>query len=237
MSVENKWKRNAAEKAAEMVEDGMRVGLGSGSTLGEVVKVLGEMKSKAKFVASSSATQQLVQKMGLELDSLERGTELDIVIDGADEVDPNFAMIKGGGGAHTREKIVASAGGKINIVVDRTKLFSGLGKKNPVPVEVVPFEIEYIEGLLEKFGGDTRLRKDPSGGPYITDNGNYIIDVEIPIIENPKKLEGKLNQVPGVVENGIFADFADRLFVGHEGGCETISSKEDFQEFLDEINS
>lgn len=237
MSLEDDWKRNAAEKATEIVEDWMKVGLGSGSTLGEVIKVLGKIGSEAEFVASSAATQQLTEKMGLNLVSLERGSELDIVIDGADEVDPYFAMIKGGGGAHTREKIVASAGENINIVVDRTKLVSRLGEKNPVPVEVVPFAIDYIEGLLEEFGENIRMRKSSSGGPYITDNGNYIIDVEIPKIEGPRVLEKRLNRVPGVVENGIFADFADRIFVGYEGGCEKISSREDFEEFLNRISS
>lgn len=237
MPARDEWKRNAAEKAVEIVEDRMVVGLGSGSTVGEVIKALGKAESKSKFVASSAATQQLAEKMGLNLVSLERGSELDIVIDGADEVDPYFAMIKGGGGAHTREKIVSSAGKEVNIVVDRTKLVFRLGEKNPVPIEVVPFAIEYIGGLLEKFGENTQLRKNSPGSPYITDNGNYIIDVEIPEIEEPRELEKRLNQVPGVIENGIFADFTDRIFVGYEGGCEAISSREDFEKFLNRINS
>lgn len=226
------WKRNAGRKAADLVEDDMLVGLGSGSTLAEVVKALGERGSKADFVSSSVVTQQMAVKLGLNVVSLKRNTRLDIAIDGADEVDPNFAVIKGGGGAHTREKIVASAGKEFFMVVDKTKLVEKLGERNPVPVEVVPFSHEYIMGLLEDFGGECRLRKSPHGGPFVTDNGNYIIDVKLEGIEEPAELERDLNRVPGVVENGIFADFVDRVYVGYEGGCKVLESKEDFSEFV-----
>lgn len=235
MSDREEWKINAAKEAAGLVDDEMTVGLGSGSTLGEVVKALGEKDSGAEFVASSVATQKLAEKMGLKLVSLVKEPEIEIVIDGADEVDPNLEMIKGGGGSHTREKIVASAGDEMNVVVDKTKLVRRLGEKTPVPVEVVPFATDYTEGVLKNFGEGTQLRKGPSGGPFVTDNGNYIIDVEISNIQNPEELGKRLNQVPGTVENGIFAGFADRIFVGYEDGCEVISSKKDFKEFMDRI--
>ncbi len=230
---QEEWKRNAAKEAANLAEDEMTVGLGSGSTLAEIVKVLGEEESEADFVSASIVTQQLADKMDLNLISLDEDTKLDFAIDGADEIDPNFSMIKGGGGAHTREKIVASAAEKVAIVVDKTKLVENLGEDFPVPVEVVPFAYEYIGGILEEFGEGFQLRESPGGGPFVTDNGNYILDLEVESIENPSKLEEELNQVPGVVENGLFVDVADSAFVGYEDGCEVLESKEDFSEFMD----
>lgn len=129
MSAQEEWKRKAANEAAKLVEDKMTVGLGSGSTLSEVIKILGDMESEADFVPASVATQQLANKMDLNLISLEEDSELDIAIDGADEVNPNFVMIKGGGGAHTREKIVANAAEEVAIVVDKSKLVESLGEK------------------------------------------------------------------------------------------------------------
>lgn len=231
MSSRDEWKRNAAEEAAKLVEDGMSVGLGSGTTLAEVVRVLGELGSEADFVAASMATQQLADRLNLNLVSLKEYSALDLVIDGADEVDPDFRMIKGGGGDHTREKILASAAERVSIVVDRTKLVDELGEKSPVPVEVVPFSHGYIAGLLEKLGGEPSLRKSPSGGPFVTDNGNYIIDVDFGIIEDPAKIERELDHIPGTLENGIFVDVCTEVFVGHEGGCELLNSRQDFLEF------
>ena len=229
------WKKNAAEKAAKLVEDDMTVGLGSGSTLAEVVKTLGEKKSEAEFVCASTSTLQLADRMDLNLTSLKKNTELDITIDGADEVNPEFDMIKGGGGAHAREKIVANAARKVAIVVDKTKFVEKLGEKNPVPNEIIPFSHEHVSGLIESLGSETQLRKSTSGGPFVTDNGNYIIDADFGTIDNPAELGNKLNQVPGVIENGIFIDLLDRLFVGHENGCETAENKEEFLKILKEI--
>lgn len=228
-----KWKREAAMEAAKLVKEGMLVGLGSGSTVAEMIKILGEKKSGAKFVASSASTQQLADKLGLDLVSLDENPELDLAIDGADEVDPNFSMIKGGGGAHTREKIIANASEEVAIVVDRTKLALELGKKRPVPIEVIPFAHEWVANQLrDKLGGDPQLRKSREGGPYVTDNGNYILDTKFESIENPSKLESKLNKIPGVVENGIFVNLADRILVGYEDGCTVLASEKDFLEFL-----
>lgn len=231
MEKQEKWKKDAAEEAAELVEDDMAVGLGSGTTLAKVVKKLGEKKSKADFVAASTATQRLVEKMNLNLISLGETTELDITIDGADEVNPDFDMIKGGGGAHTRERIVASAAREVAIVVDKTKLVKKLGEKNPVPVEIVPFAHEYITNILEDFGKEATLRRSMSGELYITDNGNYIADIKTSRIDNPEKLKNKLDQVPGTIDSGIFTNIADKLFVGYEKGCETLKTKKEFQNF------
>lgn len=227
----SKWKKRSAERASELVEDEMIVGLGSGTTLAEVVKVLGDKESGAELAAASTATQRLAEKMGLNLVSLEEGSKLDIVIDGAVEVDPDFGMIKGGSGAHTRGRIVASAAAEVAIVVDRTKLVDNLGESHPVPVEVVPFSHDYIAGLLRNFGGEPSLRKSPSGGPFVTDNGNYIIDVDFGPLDDPANLEERLNQVPGVVDNGIFMDVADSILVGDEDGSGVLESKQDFLGF------
>lgn len=232
---EEEWKRVAAERAAELVESGMLVGLGSGSTLAEVIKILGKRRVDADFVASSLATEDLAGSLDLRLVPFTEESHLDIAIDGADEVDPNFSMIKGGGGAHTREKIIANAAKRVAIVVDRTKLTRELGKKRPVPVEVIPFGHSFTLGLLDDLGGKASLRKTTEGEPYVTDNGNWILDVEFESVEAPADLEATLNNLPGVVENGIFVGLADQVFVGYEGGCEILNSKKDFLNFVESI--
>ncbi len=232
MTERNVWKRNSAKRAAELVNDDMFVGLGSGSTLAEVVKELGERNSGAMFAAASTSTQRMAERMDLNVSSLGKDTELDLAIDGSDEVDPNFDMIKGGGGCHTREKIVASAAKKVAIVVDETKLVDALGSTHPVPVEIIPFAKDYTAGLLEKFGDKVKLRKSSSGGPFVTDNGNYVLDVEMEGVSDPPELERDLNEVPGIIENGVFADVADEIYVGYEGGCEVFEAEEDFDDFV-----
>lgn len=230
---QEKWKKAAAREVAELVKEDMIVGLGSGSTVSKVIKFLSEREVDATFIASSSAIQQLADRLGLHLASLDDKSSLDIVIDGADEVAPNFSLIKGGGGAHTREKIIASAGKEVVIVVDKTKLVHELGEKKPVPVEVIPFAYEYTALQLKKLKGDPRLRKSSVRGPYITDNGNYILDTRFDSIKNPSDLESNLNDLPGVVENGIFVGLADRLFIGYEKGCEILETRRDFMRFLE----
>lgn len=232
---EEEWKRAAAEKAAELVENGMLVGLGSGSTLAEVVRVLGKREVDADFVASSLAAGELAESLGLRLVSLDEKPYLDLTIDGADEVDPNFSMIKGGGGAHTREKIIANAAEEIAIVVDRTKLTRKLGKKCPVPIEVIPFANSFTLNLLEDLDGKANLRGTAESEPYVTDNGNWIVDVKFDSVEAPAELEAILNNLPGVVENGIFVGLADLVFVGYEGGCKVLKSKKDFLNFVESI--
>lgn len=226
------WKRNAAEAAAKLVENDMVVGLGSGTTVAHAVRVLAKKKSRAVFVPASSATQLLATEIGLRLGSLAEHPRLDLVIDGADEVDPSFNLLKGRGGAHTMEKIVASAGERVVILVDRTKLVRRLGERSPVPVEVLPSAHEYTARKLTELGGEPKLRIAASGASFITDNGNYIVDVKFRSIPKPAELERKINCVPGVVENGIFVGVAGVVLVGHEGGCETLRSKRDFLNFV-----
>ena len=226
------WKRVAAEEAAKLVQDGMFVGLGSGSTLAELVRVLSRQRTDATFVASTSSIQRLASGLGLRLTSLNDHPKLDLMLDGADEVAPDFSMIKGGGGAHTREKMVASAAEKVAIVVDRTKLVQRLGERRPVPVEVLPFAWKFTARRLAELGGDPELRESPSGAPFVTDDGNYIIDLKFESIDDPGSLERGINLVPGVVENGLFVGVVDLLLVGHEGGCKVLRSKHDFLNFM-----
>jgi len=226
------WKREAAKVAAKLVRDKMMVGLGSGTTVAEIIRVLAKLKSKATFIPSSSPTQRLAGDLGLKLSSLDVHEKLDLMIDGADEVDPDFNMIKGGGGAHTREKIVAGAAKRVVIVVDRTKLVKKLGERAPVPVEVIPFARDYTARKLAELGGEPKLRGAASGSPFVTDDGNYILDVKFHSIPKPAELEQKINRVPGVVENGIFVGVADMVLVGYSDGCKILRTKMDFLDFL-----
>lgn len=230
MGVED-WKISAAEATARLVKRSMAVGLGSGSTVAHVVKHLAKLKPDASFVPSSVATHRLASELGLKIASLHEYRKLDLMIDGADEVDANFNMIKGRGGAHTREKIVASAAKRVAIVVDRTKLVLKLGVRMPVPVEVLPFAHKSAIRKLAELGGKPVLRAALAGAPFVTDDGNYIIDVKFQKISKPKELEEKINRVLGVVENGIFVGMADIVLVGYEGGCKVLKSKKDFVNF------
>ena len=200
--------------------------------MAKIIRVLSGLKSKAVFVTSSSESQLLAAELGLNLSSLDVHDKLDLMIDGADEVDKNFDMIKGHGGAHTREKTVAGAAKRVIIIVDKTKLVGKLGESFPVPVEVIPFAVQYTMRKLAVLGGGTKLRMAQSGGPFITDNGNYLVDLRLHSIARPAKLEKAINDLPGVVENGIFAGVADLILVGYEGGCKALRSKRDFVNFV-----
>ena len=226
------WKIVAAEAAAKLVKRDMVVGLGSGTTVAQVVRALAKKKSGAIFVPSSIYIQRLASERGLKLASLHEHKKLDLMIDGADEVDANFNMIKGRGGAHTREKIVAGAAKRVVIVVDRTKLVKRLGEKMPVPVEVLPFAYKLAIHRLVELGGKPMLRTTSSGAPFVTDDGNYIIDVKFREVAKPKDLEAKINHAPGVIENGIFIGVTDIVIVGYEGGCKVLRSKRDFINFM-----
>jgi ribose 5-phosphate isomerase A len=223
-----RWKEFAAEKACDFVEDGMRVGLGSGTTVQKIVRELVARKPRAKFVPASSSTEEMARRSGLSLIPLEP-PELDLVLDGADEVDPEFNALKGKGGALTREKILCRAARRVVLVVDRTKLVRTLS--GPVPVEVLPFALAFVRSRLEELGGGPRLR-EVSGSPFITDNGNYILDTAFGRIRNPEKMEREINQIPGVIENGIFPRAADEIVVGHEGGASVVRGRRQFLSLL-----
>ena len=221
-----KAKKLTGEKAAEYIEDGMTIGLGTGSTAYYAIKKVGEMVRnglKVKAVPTSKETAQLAAEEGIELIDLADVESLALTIDGADEVDPDFNLIKGGGGALLREKIVASATEKLIIVVDQSKMVSHLGAF-PLPVEITPFSWQYTKKMVEKFSCSSEIRKK-DGEIFITDNGNYILDCDFGKIKDPVKLAVELNKLPGVVENGIFAEMAEVVVVGYNDGNVEVLEK------------
>jgi ribose 5-phosphate isomerase A len=222
-----KAKRLTGEKAAEYIEDGMIIGLGTGSTAYYAVKKVGELVRdglKIKAVPTSKETAELAAAEGIDLVELADVEGLDLTIDGADEVDPDFNLIKGGGGALLREKIVASATDKLVIVVDESKLVEHLGAF-PLPVEVTPFSWQYTQRMIEKFSCSSEIRRK-DGEIFVTDNGNYILDCDFGQIEDPLKISVELNKLPGVVENGIFAEMAEIVVVGYNDGHIEVLDKE-----------
>ncbi len=217
----------AAKRALDYVESGMRLGLGTGSTAAWMVRLLGEMVRedglKVVGVPTSERTAQLARECGITLSSLDEVKWLDLTIDGADEFDPNLNLIKGGGGALLQEKIVATASDRMVVITDVTKQVETLGAF-PLPVEVVPFGWETTKALTEEalmnvdvMGRSSSLRMD-GDNPFVTDEGHYILDFHLKRIANPRKLALVLNQIPGVVENGLFIDICDSVVIGHGDG-------------------
>ena len=215
-------KQAAAEKAVEFVRDGMVLGLGTGSTVQFALdKIAQRVREglRVQGVPTSLRTEVSSRELGIPLLSLEKVSEIDLTIDGADEVDPQFAMIKGGGGALLREKIVASITREEVIVVGRDKLVEKLGAKFLLPVEVLPFGWKPAAAALEKLGSAPYLRKTPEGETFVTDNGNYILDCRFGPIEDAAALEAEVDRIPGVLECGLFVGLADRLVIGDEDGA------------------
>jgi ribose 5-phosphate isomerase A len=218
-------KQVAGERAIEFVKDGMIVGLGTGSTTYFAIKRLGMMVNEGLNIIgipTSVQTEKIAQESGIRLSNLEEHPEVDVTIDGADEVDPQLNLIKGMGGALLREKIVASASKMEVIVVDPSKMVEILGTKSPLPVEVSIFGWKNCLARLKKLGCDAKLRmKDEV--IYITDNNNYIIDCSFERIDNPEDLESEINNTPGVVANGLFLGIADIVIMGTEDGGKLFS--------------
>jgi ribose 5-phosphate isomerase A len=211
-------KRRAAERAIEFVREGQVVGLGTGSTTIFAINLLGQMVQQGlriTGVATSKATERLAAELGIPLSSLNDVEAIDITIDGADEVDPGFNMIKGGGGALTREKLVAIASRRRVIIVDETKLVERLGRTRSLPVEVLPFAWRMSARLLTGLGCKPVIR-ERDGEAFETDNGNYILDSDFGEIADPAGLERAVKQVPGVVESGLFVGIADVIIVGFD---------------------
>ncbi|EAE7092886.1 ribose-5-phosphate isomerase RpiA [Listeria monocytogenes] len=220
-------KKIAGEKACEWIEDGMVVGLGTGSTVYYTIEKLGQMVNNGLHitgVATSEETTKQAEKLGIPLKSLNDVTEIDVTIDGADEIDTNFQGIKGGGGALLREKMVASASLKNIWVVSEEKLVRTLGKF-PLPLEVIPFGWKQIERILAKEQIQTNLRKQSNGEVYVTNNGNYILDIVNQSFTNAKMWQEKLVQIPGVVEHGLFLDYVDLIICGKANGETEIIKK------------
>lgn len=218
-------KQLAGERAVEYVKDGMVVGLGTGSTVYYTIKRLGMMAAEGLDIIgipTSISSENIAKESGIELSTLEEHSKIDVTIDGADEVDPNLNLIKGMGGALFREKIVASASDMEVIVVDFSKMVEILGTKSPLPVEVASFGWKVCKERLEKLGCDVNLRrKDRS--VFISDNKNYILDCTFEQIDDPLELELEINNIPGIIENGLFLDIADIALVGTENGVKLFS--------------
>ncbi|EAD7631730.1 ribose-5-phosphate isomerase RpiA [Listeria monocytogenes] len=220
-------KKLAGEKACEWIEDGMVVGLGTGSTVYYTIEKLGQMVNNGLHitgVATSDETTKQAEKLGIPLKSLNDVTEIDVTIDGADEIDTNFQGIKGGGGALLREKMVANASLKNIWVVSEEKLVRTLGKF-PLPLEVIPFGWKQIERTLAIEQIQTNLRKQSNGEVYVTNNGNYILDIVNQSFTDAKMWQEKLVQIPGVVEHGLFLDYVDVIICGKANGETEIIKK------------
>ncbi len=215
---QDKAKIAAAEAALEFIEVGMVIGVGTGSTVDHFIDLLPGVKGKIDgTVASSAATEERLKRHGLPVMSLDSTGDLPLYVDGADEATRHLQLVKGGGGALTREKVIAAASEKFVCIVDDTKLVDVLGAF-PLPVEVIPMAKSYVARELVKLGGQPELR-----GSFTTDNGNLILDVRNLDIRNPAELERTLNQIAGVVTNGLFAQRgADVLLVGSATGVERI---------------
>ncbi|WP_300516247.1 ribose-5-phosphate isomerase RpiA [Aliiroseovarius sp.] len=241
----------AAKRAVDFVEDGMRVGLGTGSTAAWMVRCLGERIReeglKISGVPTSTRTAELARQVGIHVVSLDEARWLDLTIDGTDEYDADLCLIKGGGGALLQEKIVATASDQMVVIADPTKQVEKLGAF-PLPVEVVPFGWQTTKALLEEMlvsmdvlGRRSTLRMNGDAA-FVTDEGNHIVDLHLQRIGNPRQLSLVLNQIPGVVENGLFIDICDVVVVGHGDGKVEVTDinegthEEDRIEFVDTDN-
>ena len=216
---QNEMKQAAAEAAIAYVEDGSVVGVGTGSTADFFIAALGKIKHRIDgAVASSEGTAQKLKALGVAVYDLNSVKDLPVYVDGADEITRHMAMIKGGGGALTREKIVSAVARKFICIADQSKLVDVLGKF-PLPVEVIPMARSYVGREIVKLGGLPAWRQG-----FTTDNGNLILDVHNLSITNPMELEAKLNQIVGVVTNGLFAQRgADVLLLGAADGVKIIN--------------
>jgi ribose 5-phosphate isomerase A len=228
---QNEMKKQAAEKAVQYIEDGMVIGLGTGSTVEFAIKKIGEMIKeglKIEGIPTSLKTKRLATELKIPLIELDDRTEIDITFDGADEVDSNLNLIKGGGGALTREKIIAYHSKKVIIIVDETKIVKGLGCDSFLPVEVTKFGWSATKKALEDLGCTGELRKIMNE-VFITDNQNYIIDCDFGKITDPESLEKEINNIPGVLDNGLFIGLADQVIVGSKQGMMTLERQDIIQ--------
>lgn len=213
-------KRDAAETASTFVRDGMVVGLGTGSTAKLMIIALGKRVQSGlsiKGVATSQETADQARKHGISLLSDETIWNIDLAIDGADQVDPSFNLIKGGGGALLKEKIVARAAQELIIMVDQSKQVPVLGQPFSLPAEVIPFGWQQTAAHIHSLGF-TSTRRNHNGTPFVTESGHFILDLSITQIDNPKECEAALTLIPGVVETGLFVGMTSKLIVGtHQG--------------------
>ena len=221
MDLQTQMKKAVAQAAVDQIQNGMILGLGSGSTAALMIEALamkiksGEIKDVVG-VTTSFQGEVLASGLGIPLKSLSSVSEIDLAIDGADEVDPNFQLIKGGGACHVQEKLVAALASKFIVVVDSSKLVTKLNLDFKLPVEVLPSAWKQVQKTLEGFGGVGELRMaQKKAGPIVTDQGNLILDLTFKNgIDQPDLLESQINNIPGVLENGLFVNLTDEVLVG-----------------------
>ncbi|MBF2058005.1 MAG: ribose-5-phosphate isomerase RpiA [Cyanobacterium sp. T60_A2020_053] len=225
-------KQEVGKAAAHRVKSNSVVGLGTGSTTAYAIQYIGERLASGELeniigIPTSFQAEVLAKKYNIPLATLDTITDIDIAIDGADEVDPQKNLIKGGGAAHTREKVVDSLAKEFIVVVDAGKLVEKLGSTFLLPVEVIPMAVTPVMSKLEALGGKPELRMGiKKAGPVVTDQGNLVIDVKFDDISNPSALESTINNIPGVLENGLFVGVTDVVLVG-----EIIDGKAVVKEF------
>ena len=223
-------KRQAAALAVEWVRPGMRLGLGTGSTARHFVELLAErVRSGLKVVGvpTSEATRAAAERLGVPLTTLDETPELDLTVDGADEIAPDLSLIKGGGGALLREKIVAAASARMVVIADEAKWVPALGRF-PLPIEVVPFGLRTTQRAVERAAaaagapGEPVLRRDKNGHAFVTDGGHWILDAACGRIADPKLLADRLSSIPGVVEHGLFIGLAQAAILAGPAGVRVV---------------
>jgi ribose 5-phosphate isomerase A len=229
------WKQQAAERALQFVEDGMSLGLGTGSTAARFVDLVGQRVKaglKVKCVPTSEATRAQAERLGIPLTTLDDTPFLDLTVDGADEIDGQLRLIKGGGGPLLREKIVATASQRMVVITDASKVVVTLGKF-PLPVEVVRFGLAATRNMVEVLAadagceGEVKLRLAADGRPFETDSANLILDCAFGQIPDPEALEDALKLVPGVVESGLFLGIADAAVIAGPDGVVVLDRDAD----------
>lgn len=216
-------KHAAAIRAVSMIEAGMKLGIGTGSTAALAIEELGRRVRGEQLevvgAVTSFAAERLARKHGVHVRPLESLGQLDFAFDGADEVSPELDLIKGRGAAHTREKVIAASADRFVVLVDESKLVTRLGEKAPVPVEVLPMATGFVSRRLQEIGGDPSLRMGKSkDGPVVTDQGFWIVDARFDSIERPAELSTEISKIPGVLDHGIFAGLATMVVVGLPDG-------------------
>jgi len=227
-------KRAAAQRALDLVKPGMRLGLGTGTTAAHFVALLGE-KVQGGFevlcVPTSERTRAQAAALSIPLATIDECPELDLTVDGADEFDLSLRLVKGGGGAHLREKIVATASKRMIVIVDQSKKVATLGKF-PLPVELTPFGLKVTMAAMQRAAkaagcdGKIEIRKNPSGHAYVSDNGNHIVDCFFGSIPDPEALAAGFVAIPGVIEHGLFLGIATGIISAGENGLEIFGSIE-----------
>jgi ribose 5-phosphate isomerase A len=223
LELQVKLKQKAAEHAVELVQSGMVLGLGTGSTTRFALEYIGVRIKNGQLqeivgIPSSLPTENIAKQLGIPLTTFDEHQELDLTIDGADEVDPQLNLIKGGGGALLREKILAQSSRRNIIIVDENKLSPKLGTHWPLPVEVIPFALKTVANYIASLGAKVILRRKNDGSTYTTDQNNFILDCNFGPISNPDELALKLGQRAGIVEHGLFLGLATEVIVATESG-------------------